>query len=442
MPAMNDVTLRAPTPRPAAAALTAALLATACGSTPAARPPTPAECAAELRTQHGIDVTPEPRVCAPLREALLRLGDASRERVHGVVIVRDHEGRCGADCPDLAAALMSDGTLAYYAIGRHELHVLDATFDGPRWRGGSPDPAQLREYLAGLGLADWPALVERVRAIPGVELPADVPEGSPLVLDAIVRHGPAALLGGPISVADLLLHELGHAVLLHGIAESERVHAWATLGGWAEADGEVADGYVGGFFASEQPIVASRLLLGLPRGGDPYYRPGGVAYPTGGLGFPTGYAAFDPVEDHAEAFRLAHTDPEALGAASPARLLVAGAGELDLRRPTLRRFVHAGVAALLEPPVDPQLAMATLRAYGAALLPEAADLADPRPLPIPADADAETRAMIAEAQLEVTIGDLHFRPGDAAFAAFLERWLRARRDLEEFQRGIDALGNH
>jgi hypothetical protein len=413
----------------------------ACGKPPAAAPPTPAECAAELRAHHGIDVGPEPRICAPLRAAILRLGDDARAAVRGLVIVRDARGPCGDACPDLASALMSDAALAYYRFARHELHVVDATFDGPRWRGGAPDPAAIRGYLDQLGLADWPALVARVRALPGVELPAEVADGSPLVLDAIVRHGPAALLGGDVPLAHLLLHELGHAALLGDGNEAFRVASWSSLSGWGETDdpGALADGFVGGGYASERPIVASRILLGLARGDDVHYRPGALPHPAGGPGFPTGYAAFDPVEDHAEAFRLALTDPEALGRASPARLLVAGAGAVDLRRPTLRRFVCAGVAALLDPAVAPELAMATLRAHGAALLPEAADLADPRPLPIPADADAETLAMIEQARLVVIIDGLRFRPSDAAFTRFLDEWLRARRDLEEFERGIELM---
>jgi hypothetical protein len=426
----------------AATGLTAALALAlaACGPARTSTPLSAAACADELRARHAIDVAPAPRICAPLREALLLLGDDARAAMRGLVIVRDARGPCGDACPDVASALMSDAALAYYRFARHELHVVDATFDGPRWRGGAPDPAALRAYLDGLDL-DWPALVARVRALPGVALRADVPAGSPLVLDAIVHAGPAALLGGEVPLAHLLLHELGHAVLLGDGNEAARVAAWSTLAGWGETDDptDLADGFVGGGFENERPIVASRLLLGLPRGDDVHYVPAAHPHPGGGLGFPTGYAAFDPIEDHAESFRLAHTDPEALGRASPARLLAAGAGAVELRRPPLRRFVHAGVAALLDDAVDPALAMAALRAHGAALLPEAADLADPRPLPVPADADAETRAMIADAQLVARIGDLTFRPSDAAFARFLAAWLRARRDLEEWDRGLELM---
>ncbi|MBK9032655.1 MAG: hypothetical protein IPL61_15495 [Myxococcales bacterium] len=389
-------------------------------------------CAAELLATDAIDVAPEPRICVPLRDALARLGPATRAVARALVIVRDARGPCADQCPDLAAALMSDAALAYYRVGRHELHVVDATFAGPRWRSGPPSPAALRTYLDGLGLADWAALVARVRALPGVTLPAVVPEGSPLVLDAIVRRGPAVLLGGDVALPDLLIHELGHAVLLRDALESVRVAAWASLTGWTEDDDTRADGYVGGSFSGEQAIVASRLVLGLPRGAGTSYRPGGA-------GLATGYAAFDPVEDHAESFRLVHADPVALGAAAPAKLLVLAAGEVDLRAPALRRFIRPGVAALLAPEVDPVLAMATVRAHGDALLPEAAALADPRPLALPDDLHPEVRAALDDAALVVTIGRLQFRPSDAAIAALIASWERQRADLEEFQQGLDAL---
>ena len=420
----------------AAVAVTLALLA--CGrEAPAPAAPSTADCAAELKARHAIDVTPEPRICAPLREALAVLGPASLADVHGLVIVRDQRGPCGDRCPDLASALMSDGALAFYATGHHHLHVVDATFAGPRWRGGDPDPAAVRAYLDQLGLADWPALVARVRTIPGVTLPAVVPEGSPLVFDAIVRHGPAALLGGEVSLTHLLIHELGHAALLRQGGESLRVERWSTLSGWGEQGGELADGYVGGMYGGEQPIVASRLLLGLPRGADTNYRPGARPHRAGG--FASGYAAFDPIEDHAESFRLVHTDPVVLGLASPAKLLVVAAGEVDLRTPALRRFVRPGVEALLDPTVDQALAMNTLRAHGEALLPEAADLADPRPLPFPATLHPETRAWVDSAKLVVQIGPHQFRPTDAGFAALLVDWDRARAEYEEFERGLPAL---
>lgn len=417
------------------AAIMLVVVALGCGGP---RAPAAVACAAEL-AGYQIDVTAEPRICEPLREAVRALGPAARARVEGLVVVRNARGPCGDQCPDLASALLSDAALAYYAVGRHQLHVVDATFAGPRWRGGQPAPAAIRAYLDELGLPDWAALVARVRTIPGVSLPADVPEGAPELFDAIVRHGPAALLGGEVPLAQLLLHELGHAVLLGEGADFTRVQAWSSLSGWGERDGELADGFVGGSYSNERPIVASRVLLGLPRGDDAYYRPGALAHPRAGGGLVSGYAAFDPIEDHAESFRMIHADPVALGQVSPAKLLVAGAGEVDLRAPALRRFVRPGVEALLDVAVDPVLAMATLRAHGAALLPEVADLADPRPLPIPEDADGETRAAIAQAALIVAIGPYQFRPTDAAFAAYLARWSAARRDYEEFQRGLQLL---
>ena len=407
----------------------------ACRGTPApaSDPPraAPPPCADRLRAEHAIDVSPEPRVCDELAAAIAPLSAAAKAQVRDLVIVRGARGPCGDACPDLATALMSDGALAFYRSGRHELHLVDAYFDGPRWRGGTPAPEAVDAYLAQLGLASWDALVARVRALPGADLPADVPRGAPRVFEEIVRLGPAALLGGEVARVDLLRHELGHAVLLRNDL-GRAVEAWGTLSGWVEGAGEPADGYIAGFYANERPIVASRLLLGLPRGADTHYTPRRP-------GTPTRYAAFDPMEDHAESFRLVHADPEALGAASPARLLALAPGVVDLRAPRLRRFVRPGAAALLAPDVDPALAMATLRAHAGALLPEAAALADPRPLPIPPSTHPDVRAAVDALRLVVEVGGLRFRPPDAAIAKLLARLERERADLEELARAIEGL---
>lgn len=403
------------------------LLALACGSSAPPSPTTPpaADCAKQLLDEHGIDVSPEPKICVPLRDAIAPLGPTTRATLKNLAIVRATRGPCGAECPDLASAVMSDATLASYKINGHQLRIYDATFDGPRWLGGTPTSAAVREYLDALGLADWAALVARVRTIPNVTLPADVPEGSPLVFEAIVRHGATLLLGGEIALVDLVRHELGHAVMLEGGLNAAGISSWSTISGFTELSGEVADGFIGGVFESEKPIVASRLVLGLPRG-EGRYRASGT--------HPTKYASFDSVEDYAEAFRLVHADPAALGKASPARLIAVAAGQIDLRAPALRAFVRPGVAALLGAPVDPMFAMEALRVHGEALLPEAADLADPRPLVIPPDTHPTVKELVVT--LSVRIGAHQFRPSDAAVAATLKKWEQDRRDLEEFQRGL------
>jgi len=147
------------------------------------------------------------------------------------------------------------------------------------------------------------------------------------------------LLGGEVTLAELVRHELGHVVMLHAGALDAPIAQWSTIAGFTTAaTGEVANGYISSGFENEQPIVASRLALGLPRGDGPHYRAAGV--------YPTLYASFDPVEDFAEAVRLVHSDPVALGRISPARLLVAAAGEIDLRTPALRAFVRPSDAAI------------------------------------------------------------------------------------------------
>ncbi|MCE9575275.1 MAG: hypothetical protein K8W52_19145 [Deltaproteobacteria bacterium] len=392
----------------------------ACAPAPRVPAIDPATCAATLRARYAIDTAPAPAICAPLALALAPLGPVAIERIRGLAIVRGGRGRCGDACPDLAAALMSDATLAYYRTSAHALVVTDATFAGPRWRGGAPAPAALRAYLDGLGI-DGPALVARLGL--GALAPGD-----PRVFDAIVTRGPHALLGDA-SLVDLLRHELGHAVELHQADLTDAataIHGWSSATGWRDTDGPgPTDGNVGGVYANEQPIVASRLVLGLPRGAGSYLQRG----PT-----PTGYARFDPIEDFAEAFRLVHQDPVALGERSPVRLVIAAAGEVSLRAPALRRFVLPGVTALLADGVDPLYAMAILRAHGDALLPAIAPLADPRPLVIPADLDPEVRGLLHEADLVAVIGGLQFRPSDAAIAAYVARVNDEVMELREFNR--------
>lgn len=386
----------------------------------------PERCAAVMQERFAIDASPEPRVCVPLFEAIASLGPRGAEAARGLVIVRDRRGRCGDRCPDLASALMSDATLAMYVTRGHALHVTDATFEGPRWKGPEPSAVAVAAYLEGLGL-DGPGLVARVRALPGVTLPPGPLEaGDERVLDAIVRAGPRILLGSEAALADLLRHELGHAIQLHG-EMSGPIHGWSRLTGWTESEGEVADGFIGGGFESERPIVASRLILGLPRG-DANYLPA----PSG---TPTGYAAFDPMEDFAESVRLAVSDPRALARSSPVRLLAAGTPEALADR-EVRVAIAPAVRALLASEDGPY-AMRVLERLGPAILPEAAPLADARPLPWPADATASERADFAAMRLVITIGGHTFRPTDAAFLAMLQRLRVIDREIEELQQGLD-----
>lgn len=389
----------------------------------------PDRCAAVMQERFAIDTSPEQRVCVPLFEAIVSLGPQGQEVARGLTIVRDRRGRCGDLCLDLASALMSDAMLASYRTSKHELHVTDATFEGPRWKGSKPSVETVAVYLGGLGL-DWMGLVDRVRALPGAALPAGPLEvGDERVLDTIVRLGPRILMHGEVTLADLFRHELGHALQLHAQIMFQ-ISGWSRLTGWTESrNGELADGFIGGGYEGEQPIVASRLILGLPRGASSY-RPAAS-------GPPTGYAQFDPMEDFGESVRLAHADPAALARISPVRLLAAGTAD-TLRDPVVRAAIVPGVRALLASD-EGIYAMMVLRRLGPAILPEAASLADVRPLPWPADATAEERADFAKAELVVTIGAHTFRPTDAAFLEMLRRYRADAKELDEFNRGLPKL---
>jgi hypothetical protein len=77
--------------------------------------------------------------------------------------------------------------------------------------------------------------------------------------------------------------------------------------------------------------------------------------------------------------------------------------------------------------------MRVIEGAGESILPEAAELADARPLPVPADATTEERAIVTEAQLVVTVGGQTFRPTDAAFQTWftqLRADLAAEKELE------------
>lgn len=380
----------------------------------------PETCAAELRTRYAIDVTPEPRLCVPLFEALASLPQV-RELAHGMVLVRDARGFCGETCPDLASAVYSDAQQASYWIGPHALHVTDALFSGSHWRGPVPTHDQVAAYLGGLGL-DWPGFVARVRALPGVTLPAgELPEGDVRVLDAFVHAAPRVMMGGEVPVADLLRHELGHMIQLRG-SGMDAHHAWSRLTGWvAVRVGGPAQPFMP-TYTPEDAIIGSRLALGLPRGEGTYRitRPGS----------PTLYAQFDPWEDFAESVRLAYRDPQRLAATSAVRLFLAGT-PASVRVTAVRPLIAPTVKVLLADE-GCELSLATMRSLGDALLPEAAPLADPRPLPFPADTTAREREAVDKARCTAQLGALVFRPTDAAFTAFFQ-------DVREDLRSLDKI---
>jgi hypothetical protein len=395
--------------------LAVGLVLVACGATrerPVAPPKdetiAPEACAAELRARYAIDISPEPRACVPLFEALASLPQAQL-LAHGMVIVRDERGFCGETCPDLASAIYSDAQQASYAIGRHELHLTDAAFTGSRWRSGAPAPEHVAAYLAGLGI-DWRGFVERVRRMPGVELPpGELPDGDVRVFDAFVRVAPRVMLAGDISLADLIRHEMGHMIQMRGFGLDAH-YSWSRLTGWASpVDGRPVQPYMPSY-TPELAIVGSRLALGLPRGEGEYR--------LTRSGSPTPYAQFDPWEDFAESVRLAYRDPRGLARTSAIRLFVAGTPAI-LGIPEVRALIAPTLKHLLSDE-ECALSIATIRALGPALLPEAVAVADARPLPFPADATDRERAYVAEARCTASIGGYTFRPTDRAFGVYFD----------------------
>lgn len=413
------------------------VLVAACGST--ATPPnepTPqappvetiaaADCERVVKERFEIDTSPEPKICVALFEAITSLPPHSQRALAGTQIARDVRGRCGDQCPDIATALMSDATLAFYDMSLRVLHVNDATFEGPRWKSGTPTKEQVDAYLAAVGVT-WPDLVTRVRAIGG-EVPADASFGDVRVLDAITRRGGPTLMGGEPTLTELIRHELAHGVQSYFM---ELPNIWTALTGWTMSDtGEVADLYRSRHLSLEQPIVASRLVLGLPRGAS--------TYTPATSGFPTRYAEFDPLEDYAESIRIAHRDPAALARVSPVRFMLVATPAV-LRVPGVRAAIVPGLKELLASD-EPWFAMRTIEWAGDAILPEAAELADARPLPLPADVTEKERELITAAKLVVTVGGVTFRPTDEAFQRLFAQARADLAEMEAFERGLPDLG--
>ncbi|HEB53571.1 MAG TPA: hypothetical protein ENI87_10000 [bacterium] len=278
--------------------------------------------------------------------------------------------------------------------------------------------------------------------------------GAVEVLDRFLVDGVRRSLGGDVPLEQLLFHELAHAVQNHLQRMTAHMRTWGSLSGWREPDHDrVADGFSGGVFASERPIVLIRLLLDLPRGASIYV-------PHRGACFVDRYARFDLREDFAECARWMAYDPGKLADAAPAKFLFLNAlgwsGRLDtgrtgplwidlerLRRPSWRRRVVAGAMALLAdgsdaPAPDPLTVAAILRAHAALLH---ADDLPPAFAPIEAarDLPPELRQRLSSEQFTFRIDG---RPRQPAPAGIMARWdeeLCTWIEHREFVEGLEVL---
>lgn len=275
-----------------------------------------------------IEIPVEPEVQAAFQEAWKLLPPAHQKHLEGFEVRRTPIYVVPEGSP-LVVRLLSFAAHAYTKAFDKQIVVTDAGLHGEGWKAGPATRAEVRDLLAGLadGLrvpvparpddpaleAAWKDLVARLAEVTGVSWPAAGEPGNPAILDQMVREMVRLCLGGTRpSLAHLLVHELGHAVLDTGVG----VTAWGRISGWTEREtGEEADGFVGGGWAVEQPLVMLRLLLGGDRG------PEAVHLVSPDATFVTPYASYDPREDFAESYRFLLTDPARLAKASPEKLL-------------------------------------------------------------------------------------------------------------------------
>ncbi len=346
----------------------------------------------------------EEEVCLALLSAVRLLPVPHRAQLEALTVGRERDLGVPRDAP-LIDRLFGAGAIAYYQVSRHRLVITDAGATGrPRWTG------------------------ERVLDTWGA-----------LLFDAVVRFAVVRNLGEQLPLEELLVHELGHVLLLGPNGGGHDVEAWGMLSAWRERErDEPADGYVSGFFQSEQPAVALRLALGLGRGPDAHYEPRAG-------GFATLYARFDPMEDFAEAYRLALTRPDALAAVAPEKLVaVTGRGMRDQPAARLDRdALEAGARRLLGhapgPASDLGFAVRVLRPHAARLLPLARRLGARGPHPVPEDLPADAREHLS--RLFVSVGDREILiPSRASFLAYAEGVADEVEELREFERALPKLG--
>jgi hypothetical protein len=429
---------------------------------------------------HGIDGARAPlaqpvedALQAARAQALQRFPLTMRERLSAVPV----RARPVMDMPDqapLAYRLLGRGAHAVYSNGQQSVIVFDAGLGrSPGWSEDLTDPDQrealdafLRAMAPALGLpaddvdALWRALAQRVAAwspAPDAAL-ADQPIGSAVVLDALVRNGPARAMDRVPGLDGLIVHELAHAMQIRsgGIFSTVHSSAWGQLCGWIKlSDGSLFNGYAGGGFCMEN----AETLIGLMLADDPAAAPRIASYYAHdpGAGFLNRYARFDAREDFAESVRWMAWWPDELVALSPERFMFINATgwclDLSVDSPgplwhdaaTIAQrgwsdALHAGAARLIDPPPG---AMGAGPLARAALLRAHADALDPARLPAPApatrlpgDLPTEAVAMADLTRLTPRIGGVDYPLPEAHLHAMVDELVLGWLSYHEFSAGL------
>lgn len=433
---------------------------------------TPASCLALLllaahapcqRVADGV----EAHVRAAFERAWSRLPAPWSEQLADVVLERTPTLGVPEHAP-MSLRLLDRATLAFFSNVPRRIAVTDAGARmRPQWGLQAPTREQVATFLLDeLGYATdgardaavdiaWARFVASVYGWRDEQAPEPVPAvGAVAVLDRFLEHGVQRSLGGTVPLEQLLFHELAHAVQNDLRRMPAHMAMWGSLSGWREcADESVADGYSGGMFAIEQPIVLIRILLDRPRGPCTYA-------PHGAARFVNHYARFDLREDFAECARLMAYDPDALLRLAPTKFLYLNAlgwsTRLDaqtvgplwldgdwLAHERRRAHVVTGAARLLahDPatPIPNPLAVAAILRAHASLL-RTADLPQAhRPVEAPSDLPPELRAQLATERFTFTIEGVARQPAPGGIVARwddeLVRWI----DHREYTAGFEQL---
>ncbi|YCM46071.1 hypothetical protein V2O64_08580 [Verrucomicrobiaceae bacterium 227] len=367
----------------------------------------------------------EPIVELAFKAAFVKLPKAYQERLGDVKLQRAEDFGAGEDAP-LDYRLMSRAAFASFHNMSRVMTVYDAGVrNKPSWKGAAPSEDALVVFLG--DVADvmgveipgdtkaqafetaWAEFVKRVYSWSEAMVPEPFPSpGDPVVLNRFLEDGVWRAMGGEVPLEQLLFHEFGHALQLDHRDQFQETHMryWASLSGFSESDsGGASNGYAGGRFKMEEPIVLIRMLLsddpaGMDRGPRADY-----AAPAE-TRFVSRYARYDLREDYAESFRLMCYDPERLAKIAPEKFLYLNAlgwnARLDVAEPGPLLYSGTGLATLLPkegrmdlfqrllgkdgkgPALHPMGLGAVLRAHAGELTQS--DLPEPFPMvPVPDD---------------------------------------------------------
>lgn len=118
-------------------------------------------------------------------------------------------------------------------------------------------------------------------------------------------------------VEEIMTHEMGHHFQLGQSNESHYISEFGKLSNWREtANGEQADGYVGGQYMAEDLKDVYQVLASDGKVDQGHYTPGLTAAERSQK-FVSTYAATDPMEDFAESYKDFVLNPKKLLKASP-----------------------------------------------------------------------------------------------------------------------------